>query len=79
MVKLPSEPKTSLTNEITFAQAFKTAPKVIPIVVGADITGSLRVVSKTPEAVVLGIDGSGLTGQAVTIDYIAMDSTLGSR
>jgi len=67
------------TNEITFVTKFKNTPKVIPVVVGNDITGSLRIVSKSELAVVLGIDGSSLTGQAVTVDYIAMDNTLGRR
>lgn len=62
------------TSEITFSDTFKSTPKIVGTVQGTDITGTVSIRSKDEIKFQVGIDGSSLTGQAVSIDWVAIDT-----
>lgn len=61
------------TSNVTFTGSFKNTPKIQLTIQGNDLTGTPVVRSKSALSFVAQIDGSSLTGQAVSVDWFASD------
>ncbi len=62
------------TTEVTYPVKFKSTPKITLTIQGVDTTGTPTIRSKDELTFIPGIDGSALTGQAVSIDWVAIDT-----
>lgn len=63
------------TATYTFSKAFKNTPKVVLTAQESDTTGTLSINAKSHTSFTAQVDGSSVTGQALTVGFIAMDDT----
>ena len=61
------------TASVTFKRAMRNAPVVIPAAQTSDDTMTVNVLSKSTSGFTMHCDGATVTGEDITVGYIAMD------